>query len=184
MSLSTRYCTDDCPALENAQALCEDLYVIVGISPKRVALFSKIQDEIDTVQDLKLQIDTNHVSRSRKAPKKMEDFIVHDVAPSGHDCNDLKTELKRAYFGAIDSILSSTKERFHENANKIVKDINHMLNSCANSEADVTTEYVIKHLGIAAKFVAVDLLIEELKELHVHIQFVQHGIEAGIDACL
>ena len=80
-----------------------------------------------------------------------------------------ETELKRVYFGAIDSILSSTKERFDENAIKIVKDINHMLISCANSEADVTTEYVIKHLVVAAKFVAVELLIEELKELHVHI---------------
>ena len=38
--------TKYCPALENAQALCEDLYVTVGISPKRVALFAKIQDEI------------------------------------------------------------------------------------------------------------------------------------------
>jgi hypothetical protein len=91
------------------------------------------------------------------------------VAPSGHYSNDLKTELKRVYFGAIDSILSSTKERFDENAIKIVKDINHMLISCANSEADVTTEYVIKNLVVAAKFVAVELLIEELKELHIHI---------------
>ena len=39
--------TKHCPALEDAQALCEDLYVIVGISPKRVALFAKVQDEID-----------------------------------------------------------------------------------------------------------------------------------------
>jgi hypothetical protein len=29
--------------------------------------------------------------------------------------------------------------------------------------------YVIKHLGVAAKFVKLYLLIEELKELHVHI---------------
>jgi hypothetical protein len=44
-----------------------------------------------------------------------------------------------------------------------------MLISCADNETDVTTEYVIKHLGVAAKFVKVYLLIEELKELHVHI---------------
>jgi hypothetical protein len=42
-----------------------------------------------------------------------------------------------------------------------------MLTSCANNEADVTTEYAKKHLGVAAKIV--DLLIEELKKLHVHI---------------
>lgn len=39
--------TKYCPALEDAQALCEDLYAIVGISPKRVALFAKIQDKMD-----------------------------------------------------------------------------------------------------------------------------------------
>ena len=44
-----------------------------------------------------------------------------------------------------------------------------MLTSCANNEVDVTTEYVLKQLGVAAKFVQVDLLIEELKDLHVHI---------------
>jgi hypothetical protein len=40
-----------------------------------------------------------------------EDFIAHDVALSGHDSNNLKAELKRVYFGAIDSIVSSMKER-------------------------------------------------------------------------
>ena len=41
-----------------------------------------------------------------------EDFIIaHDVALSGHDSNNLKAELKRVYFGAIDSIVSSMKER-------------------------------------------------------------------------
>ena len=38
-------------ALENAQSLCEDLYVIVGIFTKRVALFSKIQDEIEPFKE-------------------------------------------------------------------------------------------------------------------------------------
>jgi hypothetical protein len=56
------------------------------------------------VEDLELQIDTNHVSRLRKASKRIEDFIAHDVALSGHDSNDLKAELKRVYFGAIDSL--------------------------------------------------------------------------------
>jgi hypothetical protein len=54
MSLSTPYCPDDCPPSENARALYEDLYVIVGISPKRVALFAKIQDEIDSDDVLRL----------------------------------------------------------------------------------------------------------------------------------
>lgn len=44
-----------------------------------------------------------------------------------------------------------------------------MLISCANNEVDVTTEYVLNHLGVAAKFVQVDLLIDELKDLHVHV---------------
>ena len=47
--------TKHCPALGGAQALYEDLYVIVGISPKRVALFAKIQDEIDSDDVLRLQ---------------------------------------------------------------------------------------------------------------------------------
>ena len=45
-------------------------------------------------------------SRPRKAPKRLEDFIFHDVAPSGHDSNDLKTELKRVYMCAIDNLRS------------------------------------------------------------------------------
>ena len=49
------------PALEDAQALHEDLYVIVGISPKGVALFAKIQDEIDNDNVLRLQ----NLSRTR-----------------------------------------------------------------------------------------------------------------------
>ena len=53
--------TKYCPALEDAQALCEDLYVIVGISPKRVALFAKIQDEIVNDNVLRLQ----NLSRTR-----------------------------------------------------------------------------------------------------------------------
>lgn len=53
--------TKHCPALEDAQALCEDLYVIVGVSPKRVALFAKIQDEIDGDDVLRLQ----NLSRTR-----------------------------------------------------------------------------------------------------------------------
>ncbi len=107
-------------------------------------------------------------SRPRKAPKRLEDFIFHDVAPSGHDSNDLKTELKRVYMCAIDSIVSSMKERFDQNDIKTVKDINRMLIACAN-KIDVTTEYVIKHLGVAAKFVREELLIDELKDLHGHV---------------
>ena len=61
------------------------------------------------------------------------------------------------------------QERFDQNDIKIVKDINRMLISCANNEVYVTTEYVLKQLGVAAKFVQVDLLIEKLKDLHVHI---------------
>ena len=110
-----------------------------------------------------------HESRQRKAPKRIEGFVAHDVAPSGYDSIDLKTELTREYVCAIDSIVSSMKERFDQNDIKIVKDINRMLISCANNEVYVTTEYVLKQLGIAAKFVQVDLLIEELKDLHVHI---------------
>ena len=53
--------TKHCPALEDAQALCEDLYVVVGISTKRVALFAKIQDEIDSDDVLCLQ----NLSRTR-----------------------------------------------------------------------------------------------------------------------
>ena len=104
-------------------------------------------------------------SRPRKAPKRIEDF----VAPNGHDSNDLKTELNREYACAIDSIVSSMKERFDQNDIKIVKDINRMLISCANNELDVTTEYVFNHLGVTAKFVQVDLLIDKLKDLYVHV---------------
>ena len=110
-----------------------------------------------------------HESRQRKAPKRIEGFVAHDVAPSGNDSIDLKTELKCEYVCAIDSIVSSMKERFDQNDIKIVKDINRMLISCANNEVYVTTEYVLKQLGVAAKFVQVDLLMEELKDLHVHI---------------
>ena len=109
------------------------------------------------------------LSRPRKAPKRIEDFVAHNVAPNGHDSIDLKTELNREYICAIDSIVSSMKESFDQNDIKIVKDINRMLISCANNEVDVTTEYVLNHLGVAAKFVQVDLLIDELKDLHVHV---------------
>ena len=44
-----------------------------------------------------------------------------------------------------------------------------MLIACANNEVDVITEYVLKHFGVAAKFVQVGLLIEEFNDLHVHI---------------
>ena len=74
-----------------------------------------------------------HESRQRKAPKRIEGFVAHDVAPSGYDSIDLKTELKREYVCAIDSIVSSMKERFDQNDIKIVKDINRMLISCANN---------------------------------------------------
>lgn len=120
---------------------------------------------------MKLQINVTNENRPRMAPRRAEDFIAHDVAApmSGHDSNDLKTELKRVYKCAIDSIVSSMKERFDQNDIKTVCDINRMLISCANNEVDVTTEYVIKHLGVAKKFVQVNLLVEELKDLHVHI---------------
>jgi hypothetical protein len=39
-----------CPALENAQSLCEDLYVVVGISPKCVDLL------IEELKELHVQI--------------------------------------------------------------------------------------------------------------------------------
>jgi hypothetical protein len=50
-----------CSALENIQSLvlCEDLYVIAGISPKRVALFAKIQDKIDNDDVLRLRSKTS-----------------------------------------------------------------------------------------------------------------------------
>ena len=53
--------TKHCSLLEDAQSLCEDLYVIVGASPKRVALFAKIQEEIDRSDVLRLQ----NLSRTR-----------------------------------------------------------------------------------------------------------------------
>jgi hypothetical protein len=43
----------------------------------------------------------------------------------------------KIYFGTIYSSVSSMKERLDD---QIVKYINHMLISCANNEADVTTE--------------------------------------------
>ena len=62
----------------------------------------------------------------RKTPKRFDDFVAHDVAPSGHDSIDLKTELKREYVFVIDSIVSSMKERFDQNDIKLVKDIDLM----------------------------------------------------------
>ena len=47
--------TKHCPAMEDAQALYEDLYVIVGISPNRVALSTKFQYEFDSDDVLRLQ---------------------------------------------------------------------------------------------------------------------------------
>jgi hypothetical protein len=35
------------PLIAEAQNLCEDLYVLVGVNPKRVLLFENIQKEID-----------------------------------------------------------------------------------------------------------------------------------------
>ena len=35
------------PLVETSQDLCEDLYALVGVSPKRVLLFQKIQEEVD-----------------------------------------------------------------------------------------------------------------------------------------
>ena len=87
------------------------------------------------------------------------------MAPSGHDFIGLETELKCEYVCAVDSIVSSMKERFDQNDIKIIKDIKRMLISCANNEVGVTSEYVLKQLDVAAKFVQVGLLIEELKEI-------------------
>jgi hypothetical protein len=51
--------TKHCSALENVQSLCEDLYVIAGISPKRLTLFAKIQDKIDSDCVLRLRSKTS-----------------------------------------------------------------------------------------------------------------------------
>ncbi len=59
--LISKDATKHCPALEDAQTLCEDLYIVVGISPKRVALFAKIQVEIVSDDVLHLQ----NLSRTR-----------------------------------------------------------------------------------------------------------------------
>jgi hypothetical protein len=40
--------------------------------------------------------------------------------------------------------------------------------------------YVIKHLGVAAKFVKLYLLIEELKELHVHINLYNKELKLSL----
>ena len=71
-----------------------------------------------------------HESRQRKAPKRIEGFVAHGVAPSGHDSIDLKAEFKREYVCVIDSIISSMKERFDQNDIKIVKDINATWRCC------------------------------------------------------
>ena len=91
------------------------------------------------------------------------------MAPSGENSHDLKTELKQEYIRAIDNILCSMKEWFDQKDITVVKDINQMLISCANKEVDVTIEYVMKYLCIAAEFVQVAVFVEELKELQVHI---------------
>ena len=39
------------PLIAEAQDQCEDLYVLVGVSPKRVLLFRNIQAEIGDVSD-------------------------------------------------------------------------------------------------------------------------------------
>ena len=36
------------PLLDNSQDLCKDLYALVGAIPKRVLLFQKIQEEIES----------------------------------------------------------------------------------------------------------------------------------------
>ena len=64
--------TKHCPALEDSQALCEYLYIIVGISSKRVALFAKIQDEIDNDDVLCLQ----NVSRTRWTTRGTEGNVI------------------------------------------------------------------------------------------------------------
>lgn len=38
--------------IAEAQDLCEDLYVLVGVSPKRAFLFENIQKEIDDASDI------------------------------------------------------------------------------------------------------------------------------------
>lgn len=48
-------------ALDEAQTLCEDLYVLVGVSPKRVALFEQIQVELENPDVVRLQ----NLSRTR-----------------------------------------------------------------------------------------------------------------------
>ena len=55
-----------------------------------------------------------------------------------------------------------------------------MQTSCASNEVDVTTECVVKDLGVAKIFVQVHLLIEKLKDLHVHINL--HNMELKLES--
>ena len=121
------------------------------------------------IKKVELGIDMNPTKRSRKALQRLVDFTVHDEAPSAHRDDDLITELKHAYKEVIDNIISSINKHFDQNDMKVVKDINRMVVSCTNNDIDITIENVMKYLGIAAKFVEVNLLAEELKSLPIYL---------------
>ncbi len=54
------------PLIAEAQDLCEDLYVLVGVSPKRVLLFENIQKEIaDSSEIFSDTLRLKNLSRTR-----------------------------------------------------------------------------------------------------------------------